>query len=276
MDLLSIGADVEWPDSETATRVRDRLLARPDLGQLRLLAEWASGVRPVGAQFSRVRAVLVGAEPSALVTETADAVGAEVRTASVDGDLAVGATLADEIVEHGAELLIVAVPELRADAETAVAVLTGTEPVKVLSRGAAAADPEAWMANAIEVRDRRRRVLPHRSDPDRLLAELDSPRLAVAAGLILQATTRRTPVLLDGPVATAAALIAYEAQPRAVRWWAAADVGPDRVHEIAATRMGLRTVLGLGSGTGDLLAGLLAVPVLRAALRLGSAVAGSG
>ena len=70
-------------------------------------------------------------------------------------------------------------------------------------------------------------------------------------------------------LASAAALIAYEAQPRAVRWWAAADLGADPMHELALTRMGQQGILGLGTGAGDGLAALLAVPVIRAAALLG-------
>ena len=50
--------------------------------------------------------------------------------------------------------------------------------------------------------------------------------------------------------------------------------GPDPLHEIALTRLGQEPILGLGTGLGDGLAGLLALPVLRAAargVRLGSA-----
>jgi len=157
-----------------------------------------------------------------------------------------------------------------ADAALAVSVLTNTEPVKVLSRGAAATDPEAWMALATTVRDRRVEVYRERDSADRLLVAIASPRLAAIAGIALQAAVRRTPVVLDGPAAAAGALVAYEAQPRAVRWWCAADLGPDQLHEIALTRLGQHGLLGLGSGLGDGLAGILAVPLLQAAARLGA------
>jgi nicotinate-nucleotide--dimethylbenzimidazole phosphoribosyltransferase len=151
----------------------------------------------------------------------------------------------------------------------AVSVLTNSEPVKVLARGAAATDPDAWMLRAVAVRDARRGCMPFRSEPDRLLAQLGSARLAVAAAIALRAAVRRTPVLLDGPVAAAAALIAYEAQPRAVRWWAAADLGPDPMQELALERMGRQPILGLGTGLGDGLAAMLAVPAIHAANALG-------
>ena len=162
------------------------------------------------------------------------------RLAHVDGTRRrsrPGRRIADDEIDGGADLLVVGRAG-GADAAVAVSVLTNTEPVKVLARGAAATDPDAWMERAVAVRDARRACMTVRADPDRLLAEIGSARLAVVGGLVLRAAARRTPVLLDGPVAAAAALIAYEAQPRAVRWWAAADLGTDPLHELALTRMG--------------------------------------
>jgi nicotinate-nucleotide--dimethylbenzimidazole phosphoribosyltransferase len=270
VDLLSLGADVEWPDSEASTDVRDRLVTEPGLGRLASLAEWAIGVRPPGSSFSNVRVLIVGGEATDLATDAAAALGGELTSIPDEGDVDTGIAIADGEIERGTDLLIVAAPQVRADAAVAVSVLTNTEPVKVLSRGAAATDPVAWMELAVEVRDTRRRCMVHRDDPDGLLAELASPRMAVIAGLVLRAAARRTPVILDGPVAAAAALVAYEAQPRAVRWWSAADLGPDPLHEITLTRLGQLPILGLGTGLGDGLAGLLSLPVLRAATRLGS------
>jgi nicotinate-nucleotide--dimethylbenzimidazole phosphoribosyltransferase len=265
VDLVSLGTDVEWPDSEAGTALRDALADQHDLGHLAPLAEWWRGVRP-RATFDRPRLIVVtaAADVSPLVATTAESVHASYRGVDADGDLASGAAIADQEIESGADLLMIALPGGGADAATAVSTLTNTEPVKVLARGAAATDPEAWMERAAAVRDARRACMQVRSDPDRLLAEIGSPRLAVAAGIALRAAARRTPVLLDGPAAAAAALIAYEAQPRAVRWWAAADVGPDPVQELALTRMGQQGILGLGTGAGDGLAALLAVPVIRA------------
>jgi nicotinate-nucleotide--dimethylbenzimidazole phosphoribosyltransferase len=270
VDLLSLGADVEWPDSEAGTAVREQLAGRPELGHLAPVAEWWRAVRPADAPPARVRGVFVGPQAPAVVADTAAAVDASYRQLDAEGDVARGVAVADEEIDAGADLLILAVPGGDADSAIAVSVLTNTEPVKVLARGAAATDPVAWMDRASAVRDARRRCMPHRDDSDRLLAEIGSARLAVAAGVALRAAARRTPLLIDGPVATAAALIAYESQPRAVRWWAAADLGPDPSHEIALSRLGQRAILGLGTGLGDGLAGLLAVPVIRAAATYGS------
>ena len=272
VDLVGLGADVDWPDSEAGSALREALTDAHDLGHLAPLAEWWRSVRP-RESFTRPRLIVVGGAVSDVVAAAADDVGASCRTTEPDGDaadaLAAGARLADEEIDSGTDLLMVAVPGLGADAATAVSTLTNTEPVKVLARGAAATDPDAWMQRAVAVRDARRACMAVRTEPDRLLAALGSARLAVAAGIALRGAGRRTPVLLDGPVAAAAALIAYEAQPRAVRWWAAADLGPDPMQELALTRMGQQGILGLGTGVGDGLAAVLTVPVIRAAALLG-------
>jgi nicotinate-nucleotide--dimethylbenzimidazole phosphoribosyltransferase len=269
LDLRALAEYVDWPDSEASTRVREAAYGRPELGRFASLAEWVAGVAPGNARFEKVTVLIVDAEPSEAVAELADGSGAGLRPMTeLAGGLAAGVAVADDEIERGTELLVLAAPTMAADAAVTVSILTDTEPVKVLARGEAATDPEAWMALAAEVRDRRRVSMAYRDDPDGLLAELNSDRLAAAAGVALRAAARRTPVLLDGPVATAAALIGYEAQPRAVRWWCAADVSSEPAHEVAHSRMGLRAVLELGTGLGDGLAGLLAVPVIRTAVRL--------
>jgi NaMN:DMB phosphoribosyltransferase len=267
--LLSLGADVEWPDHEAATAVRERFAARAGYGRLAELAEWVASVRAPTGGFRRVRCLVVG-PPQHLAT--ADAVGAELIALDLPADtataFAAGTERVDDEVDAGADLLLLAMPGLGPDVAVAASVLTSTEPVKVLSRGASATSPQAWMDLAVQVRDERRRCLALRDRPDELLAAIGSVRLAAAAGVAMRAAVRRTPLVLDGPAASVAALVAYEAAPRAVRWWCAADLGDDPVHELALTRLGQKPVLGLGTSLGDGLGALLAVPVLQAAVRL--------
>jgi NaMN:DMB phosphoribosyltransferase len=183
-------------------------------------------VAPSKARFEKVTVLIVDAEPAAAVVELAENAARLRPVLELSDGLTAGIAVADDEIERGTELLVLAAPTMAADAAVTISILTDTEPVKVLARGEAATDPDAWMALAAEVRDRRRTGMAHRDDPDGLLADLNSDRLAAAAGVALPA------------------------------------------HEVAHSRMGLRAVLGLGSGLGDGLAGLLAVPVIRTAVRL--------
>lgn len=281
-DLVSLGADVSWPDSDAAAAARRAVGGSHGLrGALDELAEWGAGVQ--GAfpprDFGRVRAVVFGsAEPGPAVLAAADLAGAQVRavapTGSPEPDPAVdvaaaigeGAALADAEVDAGADLLVVTHPGAHVSAAVLISIVTNTEPVKVLPRGALT-PPDEWMAAAEYVRDARRRAFRFRTDPAALLQAVAGRDLAVVTGFVLQAAVRRTPVLLDGLQATVAAVMAYEAQPRAVRWWRAADLSPDPAHELAHVKLGMRPLLELGMRRADGTAGLLAATLLRAAVR---------
>jgi NaMN:DMB phosphoribosyltransferase len=276
-DLASLGVDVDWPDHDAQSRTRDSLAATAGLGRLADLAAWLSGTQGASPphDLARVRAVVFGGDPRErpAIAEPASSglrYVADPGPVGVEDAVAAGAALADEEIDGGADLLIAACADPSTAAPTAIAVLTNTEPVKVLARGNAATDPDAWMTRAVEIRDVRRHVFPFRDRPQELLEALNRPVLASVAGFVLRAAARRTPVLLDGIAAVAAALVAYEAQPRAVNWWLPADVSSDPAHELALVKLGYRAVLGLGTEVGDGTAGLLAVAVLRAALRLAS------
>lgn len=271
-DLAVLGAKVEWSDHEAEERTRENM--PPGLGRLAEVAEWLSAVQGCSPprELGRVRLVVFG-PVSEQVADLAASVDAATRPVldladDVEEAVAAGVALADDEVDGGADLLVVALPGTSPVPAAVVAVLTNTEPVKVLGRGSAAADPELWMARAVRVRDLRHTAFAARSDPDAMLRVLAAPALAAAAGFVLQAAARRTPVLLDGLGATAAALVAYEAQPRAVRWWLPADLEPDPAHQLALAKLGRQAVAELGTSLGDGTAGLLAVPVLRAAVQL--------
>ncbi len=262
-----------WSDPEAGTRTAAGMPA--ELGRFVELADWVSATQGSSppAQLSRVRLLRLGAGGSPTVDHLAADLDVGVHTvgaspAAIADAIATGIELADHEADAGTQLLLLACPAATVAAAVAVAVLTGSEPVRVLARGAAATDPQAWMRRAEQVRDRRRGAAALRERPGELLAELGDPVLAVGAGLVLQAARRRTPVVLDGTASAAAALVAYAAGPRVVRWLAAASTTPDPAQTLVLTTMGLRCTLEFGVATGDGAAALAALGVLRAAVRL--------
>jgi nicotinate-nucleotide--dimethylbenzimidazole phosphoribosyltransferase len=90
--------------------------------------------------------------------------------------------------------------------------------------------------------------------------------LGALAGLVLQAPVRRTPVVLDGLAACAAAGVMYRLAPHATQWWLAADRSGSPAQQAALDLLRLRPVLDLDAAPGY--AGPLVVPLLRAAARL--------
>jgi nicotinate-nucleotide--dimethylbenzimidazole phosphoribosyltransferase len=277
VDLTALGADVQWTDRAAGTRTAEAMPAA--LGRLVDLADWLASVQATTPprEPRRVRLVQFGGPGLSVVAGLAADLGVGVRVVDElpDGPadaLAAGLALADREVDGGADLVVVACPRpAGVAAAVAVSVLAAAEPVRVLERGAAATDPQAWMARATAVRDLRRRAIRSKDQPEQLLADLGDATLAAAAGFVLQAAVRRTAVLLDGAGATAAALLAYQVQPRTVRWLAAAGTTSDPGQVLAMTTMGLRGILDSAVATGDGIAALIALPALRAAARAAAA-----
>ena len=144
--------------------------------------------------------------------------------------LAAGIAIADAEIDSGAQLLIAGDLGIgnTTPASVLISVLTGAEPIAVVGRGTGI-DDAGWMRKCAAIRDARRRAWPHREDLTRLLAVTGGADLAAMTGFLLQAARRRTPVLLDGLVVSAAALVAQLGNPRVVHWLqAGAPVGRTR------------------------------------------------
>lgn len=155
---------------------------------------------------------------------------------------------------------------------TAAALLAsalGLRPHTAVSRGSGV-DDLAWMRKVAALRDglRRSRLAGVTASSPALdhLVQLGSVDAAVAVGLLVEAAARRLPVIIDGPLAAAAALLAQRVSPTSRHWWLAVDGVEEPVtdqvwDEIAVTRVMTSTA---GSGIG----GLLAVATVRAAAAL--------
>jgi nicotinate-nucleotide--dimethylbenzimidazole phosphoribosyltransferase len=267
-DLLELGGQVQWTDADAAAAARAG--ARPGAGRLGELAEWlaATGGGYPPSPPRRARLVVLG-EVAGRVADLAAQHEVGVLAGKLPADTAegfgAGIELADAEIDAGADLLVLAATGAALATAAVVGLLSGAEPVALLPRGVAAIDSAAWIERAVQLRDLRRRVATLRAAPDDLLPALDSPELSVAAGVTLRTVARRTPLVLDGSVALAAALLCYDAQPRAGRWWQVADSSTDPVHIRAVEQLAQRPILDLGTDRGDGTAGVLAVGVLRAA-----------
>jgi nicotinate-nucleotide--dimethylbenzimidazole phosphoribosyltransferase len=86
------------------------------------------------------------------------------------------------------------------------------------------------------------------------------------AGFCAQAAVRRTPVLLDGVVVTAAAMVADRMAPGARRWWQAGHRSTEPAHSLALQRLALDPIVDLGMRLGEGTGAVVALPILRAAV----------
>ncbi|WP_063905949.1 nicotinate-nucleotide--dimethylbenzimidazole phosphoribosyltransferase [Nocardia kruczakiae] len=181
--------------------------------------------------------------------------------------LAAGRAIADEEIDSGADLLIAGDMGIgnTTPATVLIATLTDTEPVVAIGRGTGV-DDAGWMRKASAIRDAMWRARPHRQDPFALLRIAGGADFAATAGYLAQAAARRTPVILDGVVVTAAALIAEMLAPGAKRWWVAGHRSTEPAHPLALAKLDLEPLVELNMRLGEGSGAVSALPLLRAAI----------
>ncbi|KND26823.1 nicotinate-nucleotide--dimethylbenzimidazole phosphoribosyltransferase [Streptomyces acidiscabies] len=147
-----------------------------------------------------------------------------------------------------------------------IAVFTGADPAEVTGRGTGINDET--LARKTEVV---RRALdfhqPDPADPITVLAALGGFEHAAMVGLLLGGASLRTPVILDGVSAGAAALVARAIAPEVLAACIAGHRSAEPGHVAALNKLGLRPLvdldLRLGEGTGA----LLALPLVQSTAR---------
>ncbi|MFE9460280.1 nicotinate-nucleotide--dimethylbenzimidazole phosphoribosyltransferase [Streptomyces californicus] len=147
-----------------------------------------------------------------------------------------------------------------------ICVYTGIDASEVTGRGTGINDE--MHARKVDVV---RRALdlhqPDPADPIGVLAAVGGLEHAAMAGFLLGGASLRTPVILDGVSAGAAALVARAIAPEALAACIAGHRSAEPGHVAALNKLGLRPLvdldLRLGEGTGA----LLALPIVQSAAR---------
>ncbi|MGW3651937.1 nicotinate-nucleotide--dimethylbenzimidazole phosphoribosyltransferase [Streptomyces sp. NPDC000878] len=147
-----------------------------------------------------------------------------------------------------------------------ISVFTDTDPAEVTGRGTGINDET--LARKTEVV---RRAIdlhqPDPADPIGVLAAIGGFEHAAMVGLLLGGASLRTPVILDGVSAGAAALVARAIAPEVLAACIAGHRSAEPGHVAALNKLGLRPLvdldLRLGEGTGA----LLALPLVQSTAR---------
>lgn len=193
-------------------------------------------------------------------------VGPALTTDEAEQAFQAGVSIANEEIDSGADILLTGDMGIgnTTPAAALIALLTGNDAAAVTGRGTGV-DDQAWMRKAAAVRDAMRLSRPHLGEPLSLLAWCGGADFAAMTGMLLQASARRTPVLLDGLVSGACALVAHRAAFRAPLWWQAGHQSVEPAHRLALRKLQLEPIVDYGLRLGEGTGALVALSVLRAA-----------
>jgi nicotinate-nucleotide--dimethylbenzimidazole phosphoribosyltransferase len=180
-----------------------------------------------------------------------------------------GANAASEEIRDGANLM--AAGDMGIGNTTPSAALTawftGLEPRVVTGRGTGADDATLEKKiRAIELALERLRKLEPK-DALEILAEIGGLEIAAMSGVMLECAASRIPVVIDGFIAGAAALIAAQLEPKSVAFMTASHVSREPGHIAQLRHLKLEPLFDYGLRLGEGTGALLAFPVLEAAVR---------
>src|SRR5216684_72201 len=103
------------------------------------------------------------------------------------------------------------------------------------------------------------------TSPLDVLAEFGGYEIAMMAGAVLGSAARRRPVIIDGFIATAAALVAARLRPAARGYCVFSHRSAERGHTLLLEALDAKPYLDLGLRLGEGTGAVMAVPLLRAA-----------
>jgi nicotinate-nucleotide--dimethylbenzimidazole phosphoribosyltransferase len=188
--------------------------------------------------------------------------------------IAAGEAVAAEEIAAGAQLLVSGDMGIgnTTPAAALIAASFGLPASEVTGRGtgideAGLAHKTAVVQQAID------RAGDRTSDATSTLTALGSADLAASAGFMAAAARAGVPVLLDGVISVAAAVMADRLAPGAAAWFVAGHRSTEPAQSLALDKLGLEPLLDLGMRLGEGSGAVAAVPVVRSAALLLAEVA---
>jgi nicotinate-nucleotide--dimethylbenzimidazole phosphoribosyltransferase len=236
--------------------------------------------RHVGARLVVVDAGVAPPPPSGVRSAvvngfrvTANIVHGPAMTAAVAiGSIEQGVALADELADDGCGLIALGDMGIAntTSASALCAALLPAQPATVCGPGtglgpAGVARKVDVVRRALEANDLAGRG---HGAPIDTLAALGGLEIAYLVGVILGAAARRLPVLLDGFVTGAAALVAGAIAPACLDATIAATRSPEPGHSLVLDRLEQDPLLDLDLRLGEGSAAALAIPLVRSAVAI--------
>ncbi|NWL88249.1 MULTISPECIES: nicotinate-nucleotide--dimethylbenzimidazole phosphoribosyltransferase [unclassified Paenibacillus] len=153
-----------------------------------------------------------------------------------------------------------------------MSVLTGKSPQECVGRGTGLNDERlqhkiAVVQKAIDVNQ------PDMNDPLDVLSKIGGLEIAGLTGVILAAAAHHCPVVIDGFISSAAALIAQRLAPEAAHYMIASHASHEQGHEQLLGELGLAPMLHLDMRLGEGTGGVLALHLIDAICRVMSEMA---
>ncbi len=146
-------------------------------------------------------------------------------------------------------------------------VMTGTPAADVTGKGTGISD-DSLTCKVTVIEDAIALNRPDPNDPVDVLAKVGGAEIGGIAGLVLGAASLGIPVVIDGLISTAGAIIAWALEPAAADYMFAAHNSVEKGHRVMLQRMGLEPILDMGLRLGEGTGAALAITLIEAGLKI--------
>jgi nicotinate-nucleotide--dimethylbenzimidazole phosphoribosyltransferase len=109
---------------------------------------------------------------------------------------------------------------------------------------------------------------PQPDDPLEVLSKVGGTEIAAIAGLVIGAASRRIPVVIDGFISTAGALVACELEPKIKYYLFASHNSVERGHRVMLERLGLKPFFDLGLRLGEGTGAAIGISLVEAGVKI--------
>ncbi len=179
----------------------------------------------------------------------------------------VGIDVCDALLEQGVDLVATGDMGIgNTTASSAIAAALLQTPVALVT-GYGTGISDEQLAHKIQVIEKAlARHTPNPEDPFDILMKVGGLEIAGLVGVVVAAASRRVPLVIDGFISGAAALVAVEFNPLIREYLLAGHASVERGHRLILERLGLSPLLDLQLRLGEGTGAILAMSVIEAAL----------
>ena len=195
--------------------------------------------------------------------------GPAMTRAQATAALEVGIGIAGELADAG--LTVIATGDMGIGNTTAASALTAAltrATVEVVTGRGTGIDDEGWQRKVEAIRRALTVNRPDPADAVDVLSKVGGFEIAGVAGVILGGAARRIPVVLDGFITGAAALVAVRLVPHVSDYLIASHRSVEAGHRVVLDALGVRPLLDLDLRLGEGSGAALALHVIAAAVHI--------
>ena len=195
--------------------------------------------------------------------------GPAMTRAQATAALEVGISVAGELADAG--LTVIATGDMGIGNTTSASALTAAftrATVEVVTGRGTGIDDEGWQRKVEAIRRALTVNRPDPADAVDVLSKVGGFEIAGIAGVILGGAARRIPVVLDGFITGAAALVAVRLVPHVSDYLIASHRSVEAGHRVVLDALGVRPLLDLDLRLGEGSGAALALHVIAAAVHI--------